>query len=459
MFNIFKKKFSTVPQTPFLVQPLSCPSINFDQFIQGIDNLHIDVYINPHFTELCTQLSYDLLDERSSTRRRATDKVSEQRRIKLNNFNEAYNSLLTATIHHAHETKQIYSVQLLQIAVIKLLLNTVRTQLLQLLHDLRAENLKGHDLRLSERIRWFNQQKTHLLYRVTNDIIKEIQWVEESFNIKSLRESLLGTTWTLAKSLLFNPLLPSPDIYYHEVLMRYYVLISNKPESRFSFHYLKELINQILDEIASTCQVKIDPSLKNNKAENLFINKGRVTELDFSWKDVPENMELLFNLPQKTKQFTAKLKIQRQANKILEQRLRQNQAICPILAIYETPRLYEHYTKLLTPEFISQALCDEIKLTKVKQELETQLRLRTLRRKGDKPLTIKEFKNTKTHIARLARHPEPQILSRFIIDFIRYQRDVKYLHLIEEAMEAINILTDETEIQLSESKQLLYKFL
>jgi hypothetical protein len=462
MFNIFKKKPSTVPQTPFFVQPLSCPSINFDQFIRGIDNLHIDVYLSPHFTELCTQLSYELLDERSSTKKRATDKVSEQLRVKLNKFNSAYNSLLKAAIHHAHETKQTYSVQLFQIAAIKWLLSTVRTQLLQLLYDLRTENLKGRDLSLSERLRWLNRQTDHLLYRVTNELFDEIHWVEESVNIRSLRESLLGMTWTLAKSLLFNPLLQSPDIHYHEVLMKYYVLLSKEPESRFGFNHLKEVIDQILEEVARTCQVKIDPSLENNQAENIFINDGRVIELHFSWKDVPENMEFLFNIPPKSEQSqlsATKLKIQRQANKILEQGLRQAQAILPLLAAYETPRLYEHYTKLLKPYLLYQALCDEIKIAEVKQTLENKLKLRHLRRKNDKPLNIKELKQTKTRLARLASHPNHQMLSRFLIDFIRYQRDLKYLRLIQEAMESINLLSNKAEIQLSQSNQLLYEFL
>jgi len=458
MFKIFNKEPSTVPQTPFFVQPLSCPSINFDKFTRGIDNLHIDVYLSPHFTELGTQLSYELLDERSSTKRRATDKVSEQLRAKLNKFNSTYESLLIAAIHHAHETKQTDSVQLFQIAVTKWLLSTVRTQLSQLLYDLRTENLKGRDLGLSERIRWFNRQKDHLLYRVTKELFAEIHWVEESINIIRLRESLLGRTWTLAKCLLFNPLLQSPDIHYHEVLMKYYVLLSTEPESSSGFNHLEKVIDTILEEVARTCQVKIDPSLENNKAENIFINEGRVIELHFSWKDVPENMELLFNLP-KLAQSAAKLKTQRQANQILEQGLRQAQAILPILAAYETPRLDEHYTKLLQPYLLYQALCDEITIAEVKHTLETQLKLRPLQRKDDNPLYIKELKQTKIHIARLARHPNHQMLSRFIIDFIRYQRDLKYLRLMQGAMESINILTDKTDLELSQSNQLLYKFL
>jgi len=445
MFNLFNKKPSTVSETPFFVQPLSCPSINFDQFTRGIDNLHIDVYVSPHFTELCTQLSYELLDERSSTKRRATDTVSKQLRAKLDQFNSAYNSLLAAAIHHAHETKHTYSVQLFQIAVIKWLLSTVRTQLPKFLYDLRTESLKGHDLGLSERIRWFNRQKNQLLYRVTKELFDEIHWVEESVNIKSLRESLLGMTWTLPKSLLFNPLLQSPDIHYHEVLMKDYVLLSKEPESRSGFNHLEEVIDQILEEVAHNCQVTIDPSLKNYKAENLFINEGRVTELHFSWKDVPENMELLFN--------------KGKANKILEQGLRKAQVIRSILAAYETPRLYEHYAKLLKPYFIYEALCDEVKIAEVKQKLESQLKIRPLRRKGDKPLYIKELKVTKNRVSSLAKRPYPQMLSRFMIDFIRYQRDLKYLRLMQEAMESINLVTDKAEIQLSQSNQLLYDFL
>ncbi len=470
MFSLFKKK-TAKSATIFTVQPFWCSFINFDQLVRGIDNVHIDVHFSPHFTELCTRLTYELLDERSSDRRRSTDKPSEGLRTKLETLNANYASMLIAAVHRAKKGKRIDSVQLFQIAVIKFLLATVRTQADQILYELRKASLKASlkNLNLSERIGWINQNKNGLLYRVTSELFDQIHWVE-SGNIGVLRETLLGITWTLPEKMLSNPLLQSPDTQDHGVLMKHYVLLSQDPDSNYGFERLDALIDQLLEEMANTCCIQIDPSLEKECANNPFIDEGRVTEVHFSWKDVPANMNVLFNIeetlhalkdepPDQHATLKAKLQFQRQTNKILEQGLHQAQVILPLLAAYETPRLYVHYAKLLKPYLLFQALCDDISLLEVKLKLHLQLKIRPLRRPGDKPLYINELKNAKKRVAKLARHPSSKILMRFITDFITYRRDLKYHRLMLEAMEPINLMTDETQVQSSRINDTLYEFL
>jgi len=82
MLKLFNQKQSPFV-TVFDVQELCNPSINFARFARGIDNVHIDVHLSPGFTELCTRITYELLDEHSSTKRRATDRPSLPLRSKL----------------------------------------------------------------------------------------------------------------------------------------------------------------------------------------------------------------------------------------------------------------------------------------------------------------------------------------------------------------------------------------
>ncbi|MEN8216213.1 MAG: hypothetical protein ABFS56_07515 [Pseudomonadota bacterium] len=441
MLNLFNQK----PSTLFEVQTLGGPSINFEPFVRGIDNVHIDVHLSPDFTDLCTRLSYELLDEHSSSKRRAIDQPSPGLRTKLDVFNANYTSMLTAAIHHAKEGKRVNFVQLFQIAVIKFVLTTVRTQAEQLSHKLRKATLKesSKKLNLSEQLAWFNRHKNNLLDRITQELFEQIYHVESDATIIRLRQSLLGITWTLPEKMLSNPLLQNQDS--PDVLMKNYVLLF---QDAYSFDHL---IDKLLDEVAYLCQVQIAPC-----TDQPFIDQERMTDIHLSWKDVPANIDILFNLqetqnalenaksPNQQAALTNKLRYQRLANKMLEQNLRQ--LIVSILAAYETPRLYEHYAKRLKPELLYQALCNKIDIPNIalKLKIKNHLKLKPLQPQSDKPLSINELTNAKKRVARLAQNPDNHILRQFLTDFITYQRDLKYHRLIHEAMESINLRTEDT---------------
>ncbi len=451
MFDFLKRKVSTskfVDYPGLTVQTMCYPSLEFNRFKKGIDNVHIDVFLSPNLTTLSQTLIYELLDERSSTKRRSTDKPSTELRKKLEAFHTGYESMLIETIHCSKQYKQIDLVQLFQISVIKCVLTLVKTKAAYLLDELRQQTLKESqdNLILSKRIAWINQNKNTLLYRVTNDIFEEIKWAETG-HVTKLRESLLGVTYTLPEEMLFNPLLQSPNTQDSEILMTHYVLLSPDPDSIYSFNKVNEKIDALQDEIA------------------LFIDETGVTN-NVSWKDVPANTEILFNL-QKTEDslkesqesiLTVQLQYQRKACKILSEGLYKAQLTLHLLAAYETERLYEHYAKLLQPYLLYKALCNEISLATMEKKLTLQLKIRPLRRKGDKPLYIKELKDTKKRIAKLARHPDIQILRQFVKDFITNRRDLNYHHLVSQAMATINLITDDTDMQLSQSNGLLYDF-
>ncbi|HIE01724.1 MAG TPA: hypothetical protein EYP59_15790 [Thiotrichaceae bacterium] len=466
MFNLFNKKKSSDESTTSTVslQPSCYVAINFEQLLKGIDNVRIDVHLSPRFTELGHQLISELLGERSSTKRRFTDKPSDVVLKKLYAFNASYASLLTATIHRAKEDKRLDLVQLLQIAVIKFVLTTVHSQAEQLLHQLRKDSVNENTkkLDLHERLLWINRHKNNLLYQVTYELFDQIHLVELS-HVGKLRESLLGLAWSIPEEMLFNPLLQTPDMHNHQILMSHYVLLSQDQDSNYGFKRLKVLIDQLLDEVSNICHVQIEPKLEKQCVEHPILDDERMTSLIFSWKDVPDNMDILFKIQDsfeglEDNSADATQVCQRQATKILEQRLRQTQVIRHLLAAYETPRLYEHYAKLLKPYLLYQALCDEIKIEEVAVKLQNQLKIRPLRRPGDKPLYITELKNTKKRLTKVARRPESRILRLFTTDFVTYQRDLKYYHLMQKAMDSVNLLHSEADLQLSQGNELLYEF-
>ncbi|MFK5970715.1 MAG: hypothetical protein QM487_11435 [Candidatus Marithrix sp.] len=460
MLNIFKTKPTTVTNK-LIVQQLCHPDIDFNNLPKGIDNVHVDVHISPHFTKLTATLILDLLEERSSSKRRFNDKPSNKVCSTLDDFNSSYSQILTTAIHNSKENKRIDHIQLFQIATIKFILTTVQSSLLELMQNLRARVSKNTDnrLELSERITWINRNKNNLLHQVNSELFAQLLWVEMSPTGK-LRESLLGLAWTIPKEILANPLLQSPNIHDDEMMMGNYILMPQISDNNYNFKKLDSLIEELLEHIITKHQIN---SQKNNK----FINE--TAEICFSWQDVPANMEELFaientqlalELEDETQHavLTAKLNSQQQTVKLLKQGLQQAKVMLHILAAYETPQMYEFYFKLIKPELIYLALCGEIDDEIIAKKLQNQLRIRPLRYSDNKSISINKLKQTKKHLRQLARKPDNQVLRRFITDFITYRRDIKYCNLIHEVMGQMNLLIDESDVQLSRSNNMLHEY-
>jgi len=460
--NLNETKNSTLSVSSAInLQAPIFPEINLTRFIKGIDNIHIDVYLSPRFTDLMADAIYSLLSERTSTRRRFTDKPSSSVSAKLEAFGVLYSDILTATIHKAKEEKRVDSVQLFQVAVIKFALNIVKIKFDLLLRELRNVTLStsGSEkaLHSHERIRWTTRNKNRLLYQVSHELFQQIQWVESGV-IKQLRKSLLGVTWSIPEAVLFNPLLQSPDAYDHDIMIVHYVMLFKTADDQYNIDFLDGLFAKMFDEIAQTCEILVD-----NAPKKIYTVDG----IDFSWKDVPENVELLFNT-QETQQalneninnreaLKIRLKYQEKANKILNRKLRP--ILLNILTAYEIPRLYDHYARLLSPQLLYQALNDEISLQAVSNKLQIELKIRPLRRKDDKPLSIHELADTHKKLRRQVRQPADEVLRHFTKDFITYRKDLKYLHLIEKTLEDIHVLRNESDVQLSRGNRMLHEFL
>jgi len=470
-FPFLKKQLSTesnqsiVSSTEINLQTLQYPKIQFSSFLKGIDNVHVDVCLSPQFMALTQQLINAYAKERIQARKNLTFKPSATIQSQLNEFNSQYNALVTAFIHRAKENKDIELAKLFQLSVVKFILYTVDRQIEQLVNELRNASLGDGTSKNQQQIElynaalWINQNKNSLIHQIIEELFNQIHWVETSV-ANRLREALLGVTTILPLDMLLNPLLQSAGEYDHEILMTHYVLFSQDNYKNFNFDYLNELIEEIFAEIVKNCDlnVKDDESAKNNNSE----------EISFSWKDVPDNIAILFELSEDVRQtennsasIKVRLKCLRRVYKILEHVYSKAQISLSILAAYETPRLYQYYVHLLKPNFIYQVLCGDIEIQVAAYKLQNELKIKPLRQQNQSLPSINELSEAQKQLRRSLRQVKG-INSRFIHfikDIVNYRRDLKYYQLMRRAFDQINLLTQEQDIQLSRSNGILYEFL
>jgi len=448
------------------IQSLSYPHIQLDNFARGIDNFHIDIFLSSQFINTAHTVIHDLLDERTSTKRRFSDKPSPKVMTQFEQFSEQYTSLLKAAIHRAKEKKNISSIQLFQISVIKFILTTTRYGLDKLVHELRNKMLNNNSqtTQLYERTTWINKYKNKILSYVTYEVFEQLRWVE-SGAICKLRESLLGVTWAIPEKMFFNPLLQNTTIQDSHTLLEHYVYLPQEEKDNFTFTELNNSVEKLLDTVLQKC----------NFPESLQYRLFKIsdddydTENTFSWKDVPENIQVLFSYHMTEKQadhtpelhdeLSARLHYQKRFNELLVNILEAKKVIPNILAAYEVPHLYEHYAKLLSPDYIYNAILGNMDMQAVEYKLQMELKIRPLRRPTDKPLTIQKLNNTVKKIKKQARQDNSELCVKFLTDFIRYRRDLKYYRVMTKSLERVNLLLVEDKAQLSRANGILHEFL
>lgn len=442
------------------IHPVSCPHIDLSLFNLGIDNVRIDTYLSQDFTAQAQTLIHDLLQERTTTKKRFTDKPSDAVRKQLDIFGQQYHDLLKTAAIRAKEDKQIHKLQLLQLTLIKFLHQTIIQTLNATLQELRKTSMTGNQNAQSianyDRSQWIQNNKTHILNQISSELFEQIQWIETT-KLTKLRTDLFGMPLSLPEPMLFSQLMYTA--YDDELLLNKYVWLVDNTTHPFCFIKLQAAIDEILTHIAKHCPINL--TTPQQKSYPMANNNA------FTWRDNPEAMQLLFNIQQTeaalndkpSEQLQHQLSYQKVAIQMLEQSLQQMDLALPILASYELSRLYNHYYHLIEPKVLFGFLCGEINAQTINNKLKNLLKLKSNRKTENKDLSINELTATQKRLRQAVKKDKSAILCQFMQDFTTYRRDLKFQKLLQQKLEKIHLLEEETYIQLSRSNGILNEFL
>jgi hypothetical protein len=481
MFSFFSK----IPYQKEL--PLEAYFVQFPlgNLAPGVDNIHFDVYLSPDFRKSANTLIRHLLGKHANVNSilgidNAASLIKER-----DAFKRLYRNVLNAAINKAKSCSDIQIDFLAQIAIIKMLTENIRIAYESLIqtfqkiireHELSRRKVHSRAIKITERYAQTQQHKKLILCNVGQELFRYLIDVHHD-GPNELREAIFGADQILPDDVFSNPLLHLEklfDDFFMFLMIDQYVLLGHRFEDPDKYDTLLFRIKKIMRKIVRKNpsvqelwqQCKAAPAEEDGTATKT-IQHSHFQEIDIWLKHV-ENMDVLFNCFQSNddyktlkKQKGAKqdlVTLKKQTKKQVKllnymfKKLNKAGFINRITAAYEMGSLYPQYCPPLVPQQVLQFL------TKPSQRKGIINQLNRLKGFYGKSFSLAPLKQKIKDLKRITLQNKKKYLIRFLKDFVRFHRDFQNYNLLTEAMERVNLASEEKIISLSRENRLLHEF-
>ncbi|MCU7919374.1 MAG: hypothetical protein KZQ95_13610 [Candidatus Thiodiazotropha sp. (ex Epidulcina cf. delphinae)] len=485
----------------FLAPLRSCvaPQVRLEHFQIGIDNRHIDVALSHQFRTTLAELTQKIVFEDLAKHGWAKmGKPPSGNDVEA--FKTVYRSIMQGALEQVHSNAAVNElIQLLHLVLLKILLEspaaaiaTLRNQLQQDADSPVGGAGSGRAMELHERIVVLARLEPGIRYRTLRRLFKIVQRLE-SKELRKLRKSVVGSSWTISKQILFNPLLHLPDLSSEEYIMNHYPLLCVDRDGENYFDLTNRIVTETYQEYLPEWVNAPDRHGKEALPEgegqgfqirnrelhsgfSEFLEGQRLLEqalseeefklIDVSWLDVPRNIELLMQRPSGNKkgwfsrastetvdtpwQNPQCAKLQGHLQSDLMKRLDRAGIIRRAIATYRTPRLYRQLNGQVAIKDIYRFLADELpKRTLAKRLASTP----------DKGVAVlKALDVVCGYLRRMPGGKQQDYAIRYLRDFLTFRRDLKLAYYTYQQMSRLRVLQDSESIKLSRDNGSLYEF-
>jgi class 3 adenylate cyclase len=470
--------------------PLSIYVVDFnlDHLTLGVDNIRHDVLLSPAFVSATRKIISGLIErhaglDRAKNVKRAA-KVNWGKEVEA--YKGLYKEMMRDALNKAKGGRRIQIQNLVQAAVLKMLLEEIKTQFDLLIGRLkknaRTSDLATHnDLAeatiLKEKVQRIGQAREEIRQRVGLEICA--MWGEvEIADITTMREAIFGPRTPFFAILLTNPL-PHVEQSENEMFMlaEYDLALGRRVEDPDKYdrllYYIRRLFNYLdLQDPANHTTISVEqrnalPTLGEEPVpkedQESYIRKIE------GWIQQPGNIELLFNWQQvkaellelkrhkapseRTAPLVQRIKAQQDLLAFFYRQFCRNGLMDRITAAYEMQPEYLEYCPPLTPHQIAQYLV----MPKSRRAL--KIRLKRMKSLYGRTFSLAPLNKKIKSMEQMTTAKRKAYLVRFLSAFVRYHRDRRNCDLLREAMERINLAVDEKIISLSRENNTLYEFL
>lgn len=485
MIGFFQNFFKLPPLSVF---PLKSYTVSFslDRLAPGVDNIRYDVLMSPAFINATRKIVYRLMSRHVEVEKKGLELLSGEWPMEIDNYKLLYKELMLDAINKAKVNRQISIVSLAQTAVLKILLEEIRTQydtlIGQLKKNVHIADLAIYDYNYGEESHRFrgNLRKIRLDRAIIEQKVgKEICgfWAEiEQNEIQPMHEAIFGNGTELFENLLINPILHTQQYDNVFIMLNEYGLcFGRRANDQDKHEMLIFLVRQTFNAIGlhdpnfsgGAIEQRLKPHPMQDK-ESALARRHIYNEKIEGIIQYPDNMDLLFNWRQ-TKadyrnlkkqnacrdeliQLKNQVKNQKKLLHFFYKQFKRKGLIELISASYEMQPEYLKYCPPLNPQQIVQYLISS-KTRKVIRK-----RLKRMNQNGQ-ALSLRPLNKKIKLLKKITAFKHKTYLIRFLKAFARYHRDICNFRLIQNGMEQVHIVKEDKVINLSRVNNTLYEFL
>jgi hypothetical protein len=457
--------------------PLSSYSLNFslDQIAPGVDNVRHDVYLSPTFCEAADNIVPQVIAKNVE--------LSEFFRIdkptvwakKVVEFKKLYRQIIQDAINQSKLENNQQIDFLAQTAVMKMLITGMHEQfentISRIKNIIRKDELTGENQaesinKTKEALSIVLQNKDIFLRKVGRQLFALLADVNKE-KLKTIREANFGVDQLLPDDILKNPIFHTQNQYNDAFLIdEYDIIFGRRLEDPDNYDSLTKLLEQLYGEITqnNTTQkpTKIDdPAIKPDgqakihdigkylkQTKNIYLLLNYYETLEKIKKNKKKKSEHL-----DIRELKALAAYQKRVIKIFYKAFKKARLIHRISASYEMRSVYQIYCPPLVPQQILLFMIDP------KSRKTVTRRLRQLKKIYHKSFSLRPLKRQIKKVEFLQLKDKKKYLIRFLKGIVHYHRDIENHKIISEAMDRINLNTDEKILNLSRANNTLYEFL
>ncbi|HON59941.1 MAG TPA: hypothetical protein PLT45_10460 [Smithella sp.] len=476
MLNLFERN-KTLPSVRDLGVKLYRLPYSLDRIPLGVDNVHIDVHLSPQIYNALRKAAFFLMIRYSKTEMFFKEFRKDSCETAKEDLRRVCNDVLLDGINKAKKSSDVQIDYLAQTALVKLFLQEIKAQYKSLVDQLepmvRIFQLSDkHDQNdvfiIKEKI---SEVKIHY-HQITRFVGKELFEILAEVNnrkLRNMRETHFLSEDILPSYFFTNPLLhtgnPNDDFF----LIEEYVLMGQRSEDIDNYKSIKTTIYELLsqldlarEDLGHLSPKRTDPKLQKDDS---FFDPNH--DLHDALMMDPDNMDRLLNAfdarekgepENQTGQVSSETRRQktRKQEILLDhfyRRFRQSGLLRQIVADFEMKDVYKKYCPPMTPRQIREFLVDF--WTRISMRTQ-QKRIKAL---YGEDFSIEPLLQTVQQIKRCSAKEQKQYILMFLKEFSRYHRDLYNFRLLAEAMDSINLVTEEKIILLSRENRTLFEFL
>ena len=447
---------------------------------RGLDNAHIDVLLAPALRLAVNDLVHDHIHKhliRLKIKENPAGMITESEAA----FEKNHFAITLAAAQSARAGRGREFVQLYQLALVKYILLQVERELEQVRVELKSistdfQGASEHSRHLLRgKLDILKQQHGLIRFAVCKELMQVLSKID-SGKLRKSRKSILGMSWPVAPSMLFNPLLQLGGLDNEAVFLSAYQLLLVRPGI---FKQLDRiLVNELKPWLPAYFSDTLEPEMQRDyKSLPTRRDKGELTgyvqveeflrsvmapaeyrELLQCWIDEPENLLKMLGGkgaswpdegPWRHKSWPG---FQKNLLVRLEQSLRE----AGILGDFFASIVMGELTKKINLLPILNLGYEYLLGKRDRKAL--QYSLRNLRAIENPDRVLSYLDNGRKEVIRMMGSKHAPLVVGVLHDYARFRRDLKLAWVAYRNLDMIRLLESEQDIRLSQSNALLQEF-